>query len=141
MFFYDCAPSNTQRHAHVQMCDALCNPQQRIESEYQWQAEFYSLLMKTKGIELPVPCIYQKKVYFSGGLHPPGTEPPTYESIYIADRCCNHIRVLAKETRLPNDAEYNKFYRHLIEGLVYRIISKEKNGGCSVMVFTKGFKK
>lgn len=121
-------------HSDYQMSNALSHKQIIVEDKYDWQREFWERATRHRGIETPMPCIYKKGLYFTGGFQPPDMPMATGETIYIADFECNHILVDRNLIRLPNDDEYKKYYKRLIDNYVYRIKQKHSGWGTAILI-------
>lgn len=115
------------------MSNAL-SQQATFEAEnYKWEQYFWEKVATSRKVVPPKPCIYKRRIYFTGGLVPKEHSPPKEGFVYIADPNCNHILVPEIEVRQPNDAEFNKFFRPIYEQSKYRIQSD--NDGNSWLVF------
>ena len=97
------------------------------EDEYKWRDHYYKLLLSDRR-DIPLPIIYKNKMYFNGGLRPIGIQmnTDTHDCIFGLENgipTYKIVQIIA--LRLPNDAEYNKYFRPVLESGIIRLITND----------------
>lgn len=93
---------------------------------YDWQKIFWDKISKHRG-EPPMPVMVGKTPCWRG-VHPPhGIEARTDQS-FVAGFDLKIYRVDHNKVRVPNDAEYNKYFKEAVERGTYYL--KKMEGSC-----------
>lgn len=97
------------------------------EEQYAWRDHYYKLLLSDRR-DIPLPIIYKNKMYFNGGLRPIGIQmnTDTHDCIFGLENGIPTYKIVPTiALRLPNDAEYNKYFRPVLESGIIRLITND----------------
>ena len=118
---------NLTIHPDLQMANWASVDHILYDDQYKWREHFYKLLLSDRK-DIPLPIIYNNKMYFCGGLRPLGIQmnTDTEDCIFGLENGIPTYKIVPTiALRLPNDAEYNKHFRPVLESGIIRLITND----------------
>lgn len=97
-----------------QLSEAL-TPQPDAQVEvYEWPKEFWIAAFKTRGLDIPMPCmIFNKPLWRGIYLFNDGEDQSRL--IFVADFDLKIYKVPINKTRQPNDKEYHRYFKRSVD--------------------------
>lgn len=121
-------------HPDLQMANWASTDHVLYEDEYKWREHFYKLLLSDRK-DIPLPIVYNNKMYFCGGLKPIGIKINTNKEdcIFGLENGIPTYKVVPLVSlRQPNDAEYNKYFKPILESGVIRLNTNDIEDSCYI---------
>lgn len=133
-------PWGIELQSDYQMSNALSCQHVLEVHTYKWQEEFYAKIF-TRGRTLARPYVWKGMMCFGGGLQPMGLgNIPDHQILLFTSRL-EYVIVPLAEVRDPNDKEYDRYFRKIIDANLVTICESEMQGvGAYIKVGSKTYK-
>lgn len=118
---------NLTIHPDLQMANWASVDHILYDDQYKWREHFYKLLLSDRK-DIPLPIIYNNKMYFCGGLRPLGIQmnTDTEDCIFGLDDGVPVYKIVPiVSLRQPCDKEYNSFFKPVLESGVIKLITND----------------
>lgn len=104
-------------------------PTQDLERPpYEWEKEFWNNAFKFRG-ESPMPIMVKDEPLWRGA-YPRLHEIEAHEDvIFVSDFDLTMKKVKPRDVRLPNDAEYKKYFKRHVDSGTFRLLRLEGSEG------------